>query len=414
MASASESKTTLDTQSAKVESKRESTRLQIKQITKTLTDAIDTQSQIHKATIDELAKPCNAQRLLELQTTLPSSLDDINAMYDKLTKLSEEPNATMLKCVDRLNRDKQVIFDQAKLLFDKLSKLEQSSSHAERAPQSAHSVHSFKTRTSSRSRHSKNSSNSYRSAYTDRSQNSSLMRLRLTEIAADIAEREELLQSQIETNRLEKEIQEIERKNREQVEAKKQEITQRQLETEIAAGKKKQRIYQQAMAVEEAEERGSLLMMRPASIETFYTTKETTDNTKDQKTRLDTGTDKRGPQSEDLVKSLVDALTLTKIPAAEPAIFKGNPLEFNDWIKSFENLIGNKQIKQEEKLHHLKRYVDGPAKEAITGYFLLDSEEAYEDAMKLLKARFGQPFVVSQAFRERLAKWPNISVRDAA
>ena len=43
-----------------------------------------------------------------------------------------------------------------------------------------------------------------------------------------------------------------------------------------------------------------------------------------------------------------------------------------------------RQIKPAEKLYFLKRHVPGNSKEAIDGYFMVPSENAYEEARKLL------------------------------
>ena len=60
----------------------------------------------------------------------------------------------------------------------------------------------------------------------------------------------------------------------------------------------------------------------------------------------------------------------------------------------------------------MKRYVSGPAKEAISGLFLQNSTEAYERAWKILDERFGHPFVVAKAYRDKLQRWPRIGVKD--
>ena len=79
---------------------------------------------------------------------------------------------------------------------------------------------------------------------------------------------------------------------------------------------------------------------------------------------------------------------------------------------SFELLIEGRGISQAEKIHYLKRYLSGSAKEAIEGYSLLPTKEAYEEAKKQLKKRYGDSFAVSSAYRKRLAEWPRIGPRD--
>ncbi|KAJ8039600.1 hypothetical protein HOLleu_17373 [Holothuria leucospilota] len=54
----------------------------------------------------------------------------------------------------------------------------------------------------------------------------------------------------------------------------------------------------------------------------------------------------------------------------------------------------------------------GSAKEAIEGYFLLSSGEAYDEARKLLDERYGDPFIIANVFRDKLDSWPKIPSRD--
>ena len=47
-------------------------------------------------------------------------------------------------------------------------------------------------------------------------------------------------------------------------------------------------------------------------------------------------------------------------------------------------------------------------RDVIEGFFLLPSEKAYEEAKKTFDKRYGDPFVISNAFRDKLDKWPKI------
>ena len=48
----------------------------------------------------------------------------------------------------------------------------------------------------------------------------------------------------------------------------------------------------------------------------------------------------------------------------------------------------------------------------MSGYFLLQSEFAYEEARALLEERYGNQFIVTDAFRNKLDAWPQIPPRD--
>ncbi len=55
----------------------------------------------------------------------------------------------------------------------------------------------------------------------------------------------------------------------------------------------------------------------------------------------------------------------------------------------------------------------GSVREVIDNFFLLSSDEAYEDAKSLLDKRYGDQFVVANAFRDKLDSWPKVNSRDS-
>ena len=55
--------------------------------------------------------------------------------------------------------------------------------------------------------------------------------------------------------------------------------------------------------------------------------------------------------------------------------------------------------------------MDG-AKEAVSGLLPLDSEETYIEAKKILASRFGDPSLVSNAYRRKISEWPRILPKD--
>lgn len=117
--------------------------------------------------------------------------------------------------------------------------------------------------------------------------------------------------------------------------------------------------------------------------------------------------------TQDLVKALAEAISANRLPVPEPSIFYGDPLKFNHWKSSFQTLIERKNIPSREKIFFLEKYVGGAAREALEGYFLLQSKDSYDSAWNLLDERYGQPFVIAKAFRDKLYAWPRIDARDS-
>lgn len=63
--------------------------------------------------------------------------------------------------------------------------------------------------------------------------------------------------------------------------------------------------------------------------------------------------------------------------------------------------------------NYLKKYVSGAPLKCIEGTFYRDDDEAYRDAWNKLNQRYGQPFVIQRAFRNKLSKWPKVLNKDA-
>ncbi len=110
---------------------------------------------------------------------------------------------------------------------------------------------------------------------------------------------------------------------------------------------------------------------------------------------------------------LSETIQRSRLPTPVPAIFNGNPLEYMDFERSFKCLIESRNLPPTERLYYLKQYLTGPAKEAVEGCFYGSTEDAYDQAWTTLKSRYGHPFKVQQAFRQKLDRWPKINPRDA-
>ena len=123
-------------------------------------------------------------------------------------------------------------------------------------------------------------------------------------------------------------------------------------------------------------------------------------------------TDWREPQAANIAHDITEHMHISLLAPPEPSIFKGDPLEYADWRISFNSLIDSKRGTPIEKLHRLMKYVDGDAKEAISGYFKLQTTDAYQEALQTLHDEFGREDMIENSFRDRLEEWPKIANRD--
>lgn len=114
-----------------------------------------------------------------------------------------------------------------------------------------------------------------------------------------------------------------------------------------------------------------------------------------------------------LAQAIQDSIDLNRLPVPTPTVFSGDPILFIQWKASFMPLVDRKGISSADKLYYLKKYVSGPAHKCLEGTFYRNDDEAYRDAWSKLNQRYGQPFGIQRAFRDKLSKWPKIHSKDA-
>jgi hypothetical protein len=113
------------------------------------------------------------------------------------------------------------------------------------------------------------------------------------------------------------------------------------------------------------------------------------------------------------IKRLADYLSLKSLPSIEPETFKGDPLEFPRWLTVFESIIEERPISSNQKLIYLAKYTTGEAKEAIQGYLSLRSPEAYDRAKNVLMERYGDKYLIYDAYKRKLMNWPVIKAHNS-
>ena len=63
-------------------------------------------------------------------------------------------------------------------------------------------------------------------------------------------------------------------------------------------------------------------------------------------------------------------------------------------------------------INYLRKYISSSVRDVVENYFLLSYEDAFDKARKLLEQKYGDPFVIGNAFRNNLEKWPKIMAKD--
>ena len=104
----------------------------------------------------------------------------------------------------------------------------------------------------------------------------------------------------------------------------------------------------------------------------------------------------------------VMALTLPQ-PTIKP--FKGEPIEYCDFIRSFEHLVEQKTPSPSARLYYLIQYTSGPAQDLIKSCLSMNPEQGYTEARRLLKKRYGQEYRIAAAHVRTLMRDQSSNLR---
>ena len=100
---------------------------------------------------------------------------------------------------------------------------------------------------------------------------------------------------------------------------------------------------------------------------------------------------------------------ISSLPVQEPPMFNGNFFDYPSFIRALETIIEACISDDKGRLYFLNKYTSGKANDIIKGFVTLNSRDSYQRAKELLTQRFGDPHPVSDAYKTRLRKWPQIS-----
>ena len=105
------------------------------------------------------------------------------------------------------------------------------------------------------------------------------------------------------------------------------------------------------------------------------------------------------------------SLTLT-LPHADVQTFDGDPVNYCNFIRSFENLIEAKTKSSNTKLYYLVQYTSGDVQELMRSCLSMQPDEGYREVCRLLKERYGQNYKISSAYVTRVTNGPPINHED--
>ena len=112
------------------------------------------------------------------------------------------------------------------------------------------------------------------------------------------------------------------------------------------------------------------------------------------------------PSSSDIRDDLVNLLSIPKVVIDK---FEGDPLEYQAFIATFDELVHSKTSDNQIKLTRLLQYTAGPAKQATKYCALVGGADGYSQARTILKDRFGDKHTLSQKIISDLKQGKSVS-----
>jgi len=110
-------------------------------------------------------------------------------------------------------------------------------------------------------------------------------------------------------------------------------------------------------------------------------------------------------------RQLFEAL---QIPKVEIMTFDGNPLKYWPFIRSFENNVEKFCIGDEARLARLMQYTVGRARQVLQSCYVMEPAEGYQRARQLLKERFGNDYVITEAWIKKINCFGTIGPKDVS
>jgi hypothetical protein len=113
-----------------------------------------------------------------------------------------------------------------------------------------------------------------------------------------------------------------------------------------------------------------------------------------------------------MAEVLSETILRSQLPKLTLSVFRGDPLEFQQWILTFEMLIEDSTPDPSRRLHYLLQYTTDSANMLVAGHALNPTEVSYAAAKGELVKAFADPYVLSRVYLKKIATWKTISNGD--
>ena len=113
-----------------------------------------------------------------------------------------------------------------------------------------------------------------------------------------------------------------------------------------------------------------------------------------------------------LLRQQQEAIMALTLPQPDVHVFTGDPVEYCDFIRAFENLIESKTSSPSTRLYYLLQYTSGQVQDLVRSCLAMQDHRGYEEARKLLAERYGQSYKIATAYVDRVINGQPIRTED--
>ena len=115
-----------------------------------------------------------------------------------------------------------------------------------------------------------------------------------------------------------------------------------------------------------------------------------------------------------LLRQQQEAIMALTLPQPNVPIFGGDPIEYCDFIRAFENIIERKTSSPSARLYYLLHYTSGQVQDLVRSCLAMEEYRGYREARKLLAEQYGQPYKIASAYVDRVINGQSIRGEDGA
>ncbi|OON14927.1 hypothetical protein X801_09276, partial [Opisthorchis viverrini] len=117
-------------------------------------------------------------------------------------------------------------------------------------------------------------------------------------------------------------------------------------------------------------------------------------------------------QDDRLLETAQLVQTCMGLPARQLPKFDGNPADYHSFMRSFMSTIARRTRDPADRFSYLVHHCEGEAVQAIRRCGVLEPEEGYAEALRILERRFGGPHIIATTSIEQLTEGPTLKADD--